>query len=172
MGLFSNSNSWLFIFSFLPGILYSFIIYLNIPYRSVKLKYIFNYISIGFLSAVFVLGFHLLFPNWTSLLFTQFYIDKNVLVEGPTLLSFFFNAFIQVAIIEELAKLGAFKIADIRNKEEGPISTMFNFMLIGTGFAIVENIMYGFNYGTEVLLIRNFTALIMHMSMHRLICYF
>jgi len=163
MGLFDDSNILVFLFSFIPAIIYSLLIFVKTPPGSVNIKDSFKYIFIGFLSCVFVLGFHLLFPNWSSLLFTERLYLGNAYVMMPTIFTFFFQSFIQIALIEELSKLLAFKIADKKNAN--PVESMFHFMMIGTGFAIVENVLYAFKYGGEVLINRNYTALIMHMTL-------
>jgi RsiW-degrading membrane proteinase PrsW (M82 family) len=163
--IFSDSNFYIFLFSLLPGLIYSFVVFLNTPYDSIRLNKSIIYLFSGFISSFLVIIFHKLFPGWKELLFLDYHI--------PTLLTVFAQAFIQIALVEELAKFISFSALDkIDGREESPIATMFNFMIVGTGFAIVENAMYGLNYGGQVLLTRSITALVVHMTLGIMIGYF
>ncbi len=168
--MLSEANIWIFLFSILPGLIYSFIVYLHTPNKAVRIKTALNYLFIGFLSAMFVLGFHLLFPNWMSPLFMTSY----TLI--PTVLTFFIQAFFQIALIEELAKWSAFRISQSTrhgyHKKDSPLGTMFYAMMISTGFAILENVLYGYQYGEDIIVIRSFTALVMHMALGIIMGYF
>lgn len=161
--MFSDSNFWLFLFSFLPGIIYSLIIYLSIP-NSVRLRTALNYVFFGLFSGLLTIGFNLLFPNWQNLLFIEHIMPGYFI---PTTLTFFLLAFFQVALVEECSKWAAFRIGESNRqgkKHESPFSTIFYSMMIALGFAGMENIMYAFNHGPQVLLSRNLSAVIIHMT--------
>ena len=161
---FTDANFYVFLFSLLPGLVYSFIVFLNTPYDSIRLNKSIIYLFAGFLSSFLVITFHKIFPDWKELVFLNYHV--------PTLLTVFFQAFIQIALVEETAKFLSFFAIDKNSEKESPIATMFNFMMVGTGFAIVENAMYGLNYGGEILLVRSLTSLVVHMTLGIIIGYF
>lgn len=171
--MLSEANIWIFLLSILPGILYSFIVYLHTPNRAIRIKVALNYLFVGLLSAIFVLGFHMLFPNWSDPIFMQ---NNPFGFPLPTALTFFAQAFFQVAMIEEVGKWLAFRISEGQrhgaHRKDSPLATMFYAMTISTGFAILENILYGYNYGEDVLFIRSLTALVMHMGLGIIMGYF
>lgn len=153
------------IFSMLPALLYSYIIYFTVPYKTIKFNDAFPYIIVGFMSVGLLKYFWVIYPDWQN-------IATN-LIENPKENPIgFFHAlyFIQVAFIEELSKLGVFLLYErYRRKtqevKDHPIATMFHVGLIAVGFAIVENVQYGLMspFPMDTLWWRSITAVIGHM---------
>tara|TARA_R100001443_G_C3341492_1_gene174581 strand:+ start:58 stop:846 length:789 start_codon:yes stop_codon:yes gene_type:complete len=135
----------------LPPLIYSYIIYLSSPYKSLKLKDSFSFLMAGVFSIVVVYLFNTFFPGWNVSLFNDPFI----------------NNFHIVAPKEELSKYIMFLILIgglQRDKIKlHPVAYMFYFAMVGLGFALVENIGYTERYGYEVLKIRTFTSTITHM---------
>ena len=61
--MFEQNNIVPFFFSFLPALLYAFLIFLSAPYKSIKMKVAFFYFLMGVLSALIVNSVHYIFPN-------------------------------------------------------------------------------------------------------------
>ena len=139
-----------FIALILPPLLYGFIIYLTSPYRSLKIKYSFNFIIGGIFSLIILKFINFFFPFWDTTFFTD-----------P-----FWQSFWIIAPREELSKFIMFLIIykGLNNEFElHPITYMFYFGMVGLGFAIVENIGYVNNFGIWVLKFRTFGAVFVHM---------
>jgi RsiW-degrading membrane proteinase PrsW (M82 family) len=161
--ILKNNNILLFLGVIFPPIFYAFIVWANTPRGSVKWKVAFLYFLMGILSTTFVLNLHWIFPKW----------DNDL--SSNTDFSLFILCFLQVAIIEESMKFTAFKIANsYRNRRwiEHPAATMFYMMSVGLGFAFAENLIYVGSIGPEILAIRTFTALVMHMIVGLFMGYF
>lgn len=169
--MLENNNIWYFFLAILPAAIYSFIIYLSTPYRSVKFIKSLKFLVIGLVSPIIVLSLHFIFPNWGH----EVSINR--------IFSTMFMAFIQVALLEELAKFVTFKFSESLHKETiYPTTTMFYACMASTGFAVFENVhylssMYSFwepliNVGIYdqadqsimgLLKVRAFSAIILHM---------
>ena len=156
----------------IPPLIYAFIVWVNTPRGSVKLKVSFLYFLLGILATKFIENLHWIFPNW--------FYDSDSLNELTLILLCFF----QIAFAEEFMKFIFFKISNsYRSKRyvEHPAATMFYMMSIGAGFAVAENIEYlsrvaGNPYSTissmDILITRTFTALIVHMVLGLIMGYF
>lgn len=151
--MLENNNLIPFFFSFLPALFYALLIFMSAPFKSIRMKVAFFYFLMGILSAVMVDAVHYIFPNWRTAL-----ADEAVL--GAWL-----YATVQVAMLEEGTKLFMFKIGDDYRKRllDAPVATMFYCMSVSMGFAVLENLSYLQLYGKDVLFIRAFTAIVMHM---------
>tara|TARA_Y100000389_G_scaffold189963_1_gene214282 strand:- start:3053 stop:3772 length:720 start_codon:yes stop_codon:yes gene_type:complete len=132
-----------------PPVLYSLIIYITSPYKSISIKKSAYYFAGGMLSTTILSIINLAVP----------YSKIEYLTE-PFL--FYFKG---VALHEELAKFVAFMIMYkiLRQKGDHPIGTMFYLGMVGLGFAMVENMGYLRQYGEQVLLIRNVSSTLAHM---------
>lgn len=180
MEILSNSNISIFLWSLFPAIFYCFFVYSNLPFKSVRIKDSIDHLFIGLLSLVFFSGFVLLFPNWDTPLFQIF--NPFIMNDVPTFSTYLFKSFIQIALIEELCKFASFKVAEgtkQRTHKNNTISTVFYMMLIGASFGIAENIGYGIGFseasglkGEALVILRSFTALIMHMTIGIFMGYF
>jgi RsiW-degrading membrane proteinase PrsW (M82 family) len=152
------------VLSTLPALLYSFIIYITTPYKTINLKTGIKYLLGGFISVAILLTFFELAPFWQNL--------PNILSN-----SFFYplhaahiHNFIEVALAEELSKLGAFFIIEwLRNRKkkqnDHPLGTMFYMGMVSLGFSAIENIQYALNSVDpgDTIMWRAITAVIGHM---------
>ena len=101
------------ILSFLPAIIYSFIIYVTTPYKTIKLKTGLFYLVGGFISVGLLLYFFQLFPGWTNM--AEYVSDPKLY----PLHYLHFENFIQIGFIEELSKLGTFFLLErYRNNQK------------------------------------------------------
>lgn len=152
------------VLSLLPAIIYSFIIYVTVPYKTINLKTGLFYLFGGFLSVGLLLYFFNLFPGWNKL--ADYVSDPQFY----PLHYLHFQNFIQIGFIEELAKLGTFFLLErYRNNQEKrsdhPLGVMFYVGMVSLGFAVIENITYGMRSPdpTDTILWRSVTAVIGHM---------
>jgi len=150
--------------SLLPAIIYSFIIYITVPYKTINIKTGLFYLVGGFLSVGLLLYFFNLFPVWTNL---AEYVSDPLLYPLHYL---HFKNFIEIGFIEELSKVTTFFILErYRNNKkkckDHPLGTMFYVGMISLGFAVIENIQYGMRSPdpTDTILWRSVTAVIGHM---------
>ena len=138
-----------FIMVVLPPVVYSGIIYLTSPNKSISLTKSLQYLIGGILSIPLVMLFNLLLPY------------KSDLLTSPFVFCFF-----EVAPHEEISKLLVYfiiyKIMD-KQKSKHPIGTMFYMGMVGLGFAMIENVQYLCRFGEKILFIRNFTSTFAHM---------
>lgn len=150
--MFEGNHLLPFVFTFLPVAVYTALVYLQTPKNSVSPRVGALYFFMGVFSMVSVIAFLFVFPNWKE--------PKS----EDLLVSRFFLAFFQIALIEELSKLLVFNfLTGFRHQSDNPAAMIFYAMCVSAGFAIAENILYMQMYGTNVLLVRAFTTLIVHM---------
>tara|TARA_B100001287_G_scaffold275546_1_gene283408 strand:- start:608 stop:1336 length:729 start_codon:yes stop_codon:yes gene_type:complete len=128
--------------------LYVLIFYLSSPKKSISIKDGLKAIVMGLLSTV------LLHFNYA------FFPPENLECMGT-----FQKYFYQIAVREETSKFLAFWLL-ITYSLKGPrhpLSYMFLSSMVGLGFAIEENLLYKFQFGIEILQVRNFTSTFAHM---------
>jgi RsiW-degrading membrane proteinase PrsW (M82 family) len=137
------------------------------------------------LSIFFVFAIHFIFPHWLEYV----EIDGFILIENvfkklvaepiPTNFALFFRNYVQVGLTEETAKATIFLlITSLRVKsiriQDKPFAIMYYTMMVSLGFALVENIHYGWSaynkqlYGLPVLpektlMLRAVSATVAHM---------
>jgi RsiW-degrading membrane proteinase PrsW (M82 family) len=152
------------VLSFLPAIIYSFIIYITVPYKTINLKTGLFYLIGGSMSVGLLLYFYQLFPQWNKL--TEYVTDPILF----PLHYLHFKNLIQVGFIEELAKLSTFFLLErYRNNQEKrddhPLGIMFYVGMVSLGFAVIENIMYAMKSPdpTDTIMWRSVTAVVGHM---------
>lgn len=153
------------LFSLLPALIYSFIIYLTVPYKTIKFKQALPYIFVGFMSVGLLKYFWIVYPEWHSL--TIDWMGQPDRSPFKFMHAFYF---VQVGLIEELSKLGIFLLYEgyrrrTQKVKDHPISTMFFVGMISLGFAVIENIQYGVmsRDPMDTLWWRSITAVIGHM---------
>lgn len=152
--MFENNNVISFIFTFLPAFIYSFVLYLTIPAKTIKWRIASLFFLMGLLSTILVNAVHFTFPNWDSPITTSL------------ILGLFITAFVKVGILEEVCKFIMFKLTEwYRNKKyfDHPDAIMFYAMSVSCGFAVSENILYAQIYGGWVLITRSFSSVLIHM---------
>lgn len=158
--MLQENNFWLLVLAILPALFYGFIVYINTPFDSIKMRPSVIYTVIGLLSIMFIWVLHWMFPAWGNILDLDWY-------GYPTILGYFIYAMVQVGFAEELSKATAFYITEYsRNgnvSKDHPIGTMFYCMMTSMGFAVLENFHYAINYGEDVLMLRAVTAIVLHM---------
>jgi RsiW-degrading membrane proteinase PrsW (M82 family) len=163
--LFENHNLFPFILTFAPALLYAFIIFVSFPTRTIKLKNAFLYFLLGSISVHAVSAVQWILPNWGTI-GTDLY--PNDFIKATVLL-----AFVQVGLLEEGAKLIFYRFANMyRGRLPQPLAIMFYAMCISTGFAVVENMMYAWRFGPDVLWVRAASAIILHMLAGLIMGYF
>jgi RsiW-degrading membrane proteinase PrsW (M82 family) len=159
-------GSGLILLSFLPGFIYLILMFLTTPYKSWKFSRAMVYFLAGCISTPFLLLIHQAFP----------FLKLIYLIPETALTQVLIMAFIQVALIEELSKyvLYLFFRSNIlkANVNQHPLATMIYAGSVSLGFAFIENIMYGFNSGIDVLPWRAFTSVIIHMTCGMMMGYF
>jgi RsiW-degrading membrane proteinase PrsW (M82 family) len=140
----------------IPVIIYLFIVYLTVPYKTLNIRMMLHYFIFGFFSVGMVIGFSYLFPSWYKVKFDNF------------LVALLYAAFIQVALIEEISKFISFKITEkVRSIERNiimdqPISPMIYCGITALGFAFIENVKYAMDYGATILIVRSALSMILH----------
>jgi len=181
--MFSGSNFLILLMCIMPAVLYSLIIYFNAPENSIKKKTSITYLYTGLLSTTIMTFVFLLFPNIRSEMFNT-YIGRMIMngvevdVYIRTFTTLLFLTFIQIALFEECCKYIALKLSDYsrgkRKKDlDSPYAIMFYCSLISAAFAIMESINYVqrtmagefglFITPKEVLFVRSFTSVVLHM---------
>lgn len=159
-----ENNILSMVMAVLPVLLYSFLVYYIVPEGFLSQRRAKMYIVVGMLAPSLVYAFNYIFPNWH----TQ--IDST----NP-LVTFGYQSFFQVALIEETTKFLAFwwLFSQRKNaKYDLPIAVMYYSMMSSAGFAILENITYLFDYGDEVLFIRAISAILVHLLCGIVLGYF
>lgn len=152
------SDFLIVLYSIVPVLIYSGIIFLSTPKGTISLNTWFIYVYGGLLSAGACLLFQDFFPNW-----------HYMFMHKDRMSGIFWYCFVTVALLEEGLKYLFFKIFE---KKENIVSTMFGYCAVGAGFAIAENILYGFQYGEPVLISRAFSAIVVHMALGLFAGYF
>lgn len=83
------------------------------------------------------------------------------------------NVFIVVALSEELVKLAIMMIYPYRQSFfDEPMDGIVYMLMIGMGFATVENLIYAYKFGMETTLLRFFTAVPAHAIFAVILGYF
>lgn len=159
--MLENNRILSLIFTFLPALVYAAIIYLRAPSGVIGKRMSQLYFMMGVISGVLTAWFLWAFPNWKAAL-------SNDLITMLLLLSFF-----QIAVLEEGMKFVLFKATErYRIRMVFPGALMFYCMCVSAGFAVWENVLYLQMYGNEVLLLRAFSAIILHMITGLVMGYF
>lgn len=152
--LFENNNVDVWLLTLVPVLIYVVLLWL-ITHKfklGIKFRQSLLYMFLGTMSVFLVQTVLNIFPNLHA---------QTVHNYEAALLIY---TFCQVAIVEELSKLGAFSlITAIRGKwKDGYFATMFYMMMVGLGFHLSENIPYGILYGNDVVLLRNVVVSFLH----------
>lgn len=162
--MFEDNNLIYLIFTFLPALIYSIVVYLTSPQYTIKWRTASLFFSMGLLSTLLVNAVHFAFPNWDSPI-------SNVIM-----ISFLITAFLKVGFLEEVCKFSMFKLTEWykhhKFKSHHPSAIMFYSMSVSCGFAVSENILYAQIYGGQVLFIRSFSSVLIHMMCGLMMGYF
>lgn len=161
--MLEENNIMAFLMAIMPVLIYSFLVYYVIPPTYVGNRRMRMYLVAGLLSPTIVYFFHFLFPYW----------DRPS--EGTVVYATGYDAFIQIGLIEEVAKFITFSwVASQRRNERQdlPIATAYYAMMSSAGFALIENVQYLMSFGNQVLFLRGITAIVMHMMCGLIMGYF
>lgn len=99
--------------------------------------------------------------------------DYLVAFQAENLLDQFFNAFFKVALIEEFSKFVFIRFVLYNNKNfNEPFDGIVYAVMVGMGFATLENFLYVFQFGFTTAVLRMFTAVPAHAMFAVLMGYF
>jgi len=158
--MFENNHVISLIFTFLPVLIYSIIVFVLKP-NVIKWKVASLFFSMGLLSTIFVNAIHYAFPNW------------DAPISNDKIISLMITSFLKIGLLEEISKFLMFKLTGwYKNKKYHPSAIMFYVMSVSCGFAVSENILYAQIYGGDVLFIRSISSVIIHMICGLLMGYF
>lgn len=106
-------------------------------------------------------------------LFISWPVNMLILTKESDIIQQFFNALLKVALIEEFSKFIFVRFILYNNKNfNEPFDGIVYAVMVGMGFATVENIVYVFQYGFTTGLLRMFTAVPAHAAFAILMGYF
>lgn len=163
--MLENSNLLYILLASVPGILYIFSFFANSckeTNTTLNFPTSFRFLLNGIMSAILVLAFLYVFPNW----------QDEILLDNRTY-SIAFLSFFQIAFLEELIKFILIRLSLSQyDKKLTLMQTFFYCSLISCGFAIAENFMYLLNYGPSILLSRALTAIPAHVILGIIMSYF
>lgn len=131
-----TNNLFILIFAILPVLMYIFLIYYIIPKNFVSLARGRRYFITGLMSPFIVFLIYFILPNW------------GTAISNDNFYSYFFYAFIQVGLLEEICKFSIFQWVNSErqsHKYDLPIAIMFHSLMTSLGFAVTENIGYLIN---------------------------
>ena len=141
-----NFNSGLFLSFFGIFFLYSLILYLAAPRKTITLKEIYTSILAGVISTTILQFIYAIFPNQT---YDSFYEYMYI-----------------VAPREEISKFIMFLLVTKwigKKRKIKPVGYMIISCAVALGFALEENMHYYLKYGEHVLDVRNVSAMPAHM---------
>jgi RsiW-degrading membrane proteinase PrsW (M82 family) len=103
----------------------------------------------------------------------SFPLDFLLILKESDVIHQFVNAFFKVALIEEFSKFifVRFVLYNNRNFNE-PFDGIVYAVMVGMGFATIENVIYVFNFGFQTGILRMFTAVPAHGTFAVLMGYF
>jgi len=125
----------------------------------VDVKTSFMHVILGVAAFTLVTPVYFTFPYWNQ----QMFPDSEVLSD-------FFGMMVQVALLEELLKLGSYKLAGNTHRV-GPMQSMMYMLMVGCGFAVLENFQYIGNYGWSAIVPR-IGSVTVHMTCALIMGYF
>ena len=100
-------------------------------------------------------------------------LDFLIFLREDDVVDQFANAFFKVALVEEFSKFFFIRFILFRNKNfNEPFDGIVYAVMVGMGFATLENIIYVFNYGFTTGILRMFTAVPAHATFAILMGYF
>lgn len=143
-----------------PGVAIALYIYVKDKHEREPIKLLLISFFYGILSTLVTLMISEAFDG-------EFALEKGNLVHE------FFNAFFLVALVEEFSKFIFVRFILYNNKNfNEPFDGIVYAVMVGMGFATLENILYVFNYGIATGIARMFTAVPAHASFAILMGYF
>jgi protease PrsW len=146
--------------SMAPGLAIALFIYLKDKYEREPANLLFLGFLYGVISAMLTLFF-----SWP--------LDYLFIANEFSLVDQFAKAFVFVALIEEFSKFVFVRFVLYYNKNfNEPFDGIVYAVMIGMGFASLENILYVFQYGISTGILRMFTAVPAHATFAILMGYY
>jgi len=143
-----------------PGIAIGVYIYLKDKHEPEPLGLLFTSFMYGGVSTIVTLSI-----SWP--------LDFIVTLSDTDVVHQFANAFFKVALIEEFSKFIFIRFILYHNKNfNEPFDGIVYAIMVGMGFATLENILYVFQYGVATGIVRMFTAVPAHATFAVLMGYF
>lgn len=106
-------------------------------------------------------------------LFVSWPLDFLVTLREDSMTDQFVNAFFKVALVEEFSKFVFIRFILYNNKNfNEPFDGIVYAIMVGMGFATLENILYVFQYGIATGIMRMFTTVPAHATFAILMGYF
>lgn len=100
-------------------------------------------------------------------------VSEWITLQAGNLVDEFYRAMFRVAFIEEFSKFIFVRFILYRSKDfNEPFDGIVYSVMVGMGFATLENILYVFNYGITIGILRIFTAVPAHAMFAILMGYF
>ncbi|MBV6652354.1 MAG: PrsW family intramembrane metalloprotease, partial [Mameliella sp.] len=139
-------NALLFLIAIAPGLLICWYIYQMDKYEREEPFPLFVCFWLGALATLGVVELE----TWAAF---------SPWLQGGGILHTFFSSFIVVALTEELIKYLCLVVYPYRSRFfNEPMDGIVYAVMVGMGFATLENIMYALQYGLETIVLRAFTA--------------
>ncbi len=139
-----------FVLSLLPGILIVLFIYHKDKHEKEPYRYVFFCLLFGMLSCI---------PAIMGTLAVEYAMGMPAPAQSLDLRVVAFYAFIAVGLSEELAKYIFLRLYIYRKEEfDEPMDGIVYAVIISMGFAILENVLYVYEGGLNVAILRMFTA--------------
>jgi protease PrsW len=143
-----------------PGVAITLYIYLKDKHEREPLALLLLSFLYGGLSTIITL-----FISWP--------VNALILLKPGDVVDEFFNAMFKVALIEEFSKFIFVRFILYYNKNfNEPFDGIVYAVMVGMGFATLENVLYVFNYGFATGVMRMFTAVPAHATFAVLMGYF
>jgi len=144
----------------LPALLLCLLIYLLDKYDRESFVHLAITFALGMLCALPAVGI-----QWLAV--------KAGIEESNHIVFLLINVFIVVALSEEVVKLAVMLLYPYRQTFfDEPLDGIVYMMMIGMGFATVENLIYAQKFGMETTLVRSFTAVPAHAIFAVILGYF
>ena len=100
-------------------------------------------------------------------------LNAYVVLQPESLMDEFYSAFFKVALVEEFSKFLFIRFVLFRNKNfNEPFDGIVYAVMVGMGFATLENVLYVFQFGFETAVWRMFTAVPAHATFAILMGFF
>lgn len=100
-------------------------------------------------------------------------LNAFVILDGGNLVDQFYSAFFKVALVEEFSKFLFVRVVLFPNRNfNEPFDGIVYAVMVGMGFASLENVVYVFQYGVETGIWRMFTAVPAHATFAVLMGFF
>jgi RsiW-degrading membrane proteinase PrsW (M82 family) len=144
-----------FMWAVVPILMYLFFVYIWTPKGYISPRRARRYLLAALISPMLVIIFHYLLPKFFE---SRYFMNQNIY--------FGYKIFIQTSLVEEVCKLLLFFAITFERrsaKYDLPVAIVYYAMVTSAGFAIIENISYLAQFGSDILFVRAITAVILHL---------